>query len=307
MSASTTDPEIIGPVSSHYVSQRLRLHFVDWGNEGKPPLLLVHGGKDHARSWDPVARALRRDYRIIVPDLRGHGDSAWAQGATYTLPEYVLDLAQLIEVLALAPVTLIGHSMGAAVSLFLTGVYPEKVAKLVAIEGMGAPPEMRVLNENRPLWEMTAAWIEAVRSGARRQPRRYATIDEAAARMRAENPNLSAELAHHLTVHGVARNEDGSFSWKFDNASRPLHPLRGAPGSFESLWRRITCPTLLVHGSAGWHGDPAKDGRAAHIANARVVEIEGAGHWVHHDRLERFLEVVRGFLEEDSRGRSAER
>jgi pimeloyl-ACP methyl ester carboxylesterase len=224
-------PEIVGPASSYYVSQRLRLHFVDWGNEAKPPLLLVHGGKDHARSWDFVARALRSDYHVIVPDLRGHGDSAWAQGSTYTLPEYVLDIAQLVEVLGLAPLSIVGHSMGAAVSLYYTGVYPEKVRKLVAIEGMGAPPELRILNENRELWEMTTAWIDAVRSGARRQPRHYATIDEAAARMRQENPNLTPEQAHHLTVHGVARNEDGSFSWKFDNASRPLFPQRLAPAA----------------------------------------------------------------------------
>ncbi len=288
--------EIIGPASSYYVSQRLRLHFVDWGNETKPPLLLVHGGKDHARSWDQVARALRDDYHVIAPDLRGHGDSAWAQGSTYTLPEYVLDVAQLVEVLGLAPLSIIGHSMGAAVSLYYAGVYPEKVRKLVAIEGMGAPPELRELNEKRELWETTTAWIDAVRSAARRQPRRYATIDEAAARMREENPNLRADQAHHLTVHGVARNEDGSFSWKFDNASRPLFPQRLAPGSLERLWQRISCPTLLVHGSEGWHGDPAKDGRAAHVADAEVLEIPQAGHWVHHDQLDRFVAAVRRFL-----------
>ena len=83
-------PEIIGPASSYYVSQRLRLHFVDWGNEDKPPLLLVHGGRDHARSWDWVARELRDDYHVIAPDLRGHGDSAWAIGGHYTVQEFVL-------------------------------------------------------------------------------------------------------------------------------------------------------------------------------------------------------------------------
>jgi len=145
---------------------------------------------------------------------------------------------------------------------------------------------------------MTIAWIDAVRSGARRLPRRYATIDEAAARMREENPNLTPEQAHHLTVHGVARNEDGSFSWKFDNASRPLFPQRLKPGSLESLWQRIACPTLLVHGSEGWHGDPRQDGRAAHIAKARVLEVPRAGHWVHHDQFEPFVAAARSFLAE---------
>ena len=114
--------------------------------------------------------------------------------------------------------------------------------------------------------------------------------------MREENPKLRADQALHLTVHGMARNEDGSFSWKFDNASRPLFPQRLAPGSLERLWQRIRCPTLLVHGSEGWHGDPGKDGRAAHVAAAEVLEIPQAGHWVHHDQLELFVAAVRDFL-----------
>ena len=70
------DHDELGPSSSFYISQRLRLHFVDWGGEAKPPLFLVHGGRDHARSWDWVARALRDEDHVIAPDLRGHGDSA---------------------------------------------------------------------------------------------------------------------------------------------------------------------------------------------------------------------------------------
>src|ERR1700756_5207636 len=71
-------PEFVGPTSNSYVSQRLRLHYVDWGNASAPPLLLVHGGRDHCRSWDWVARRLSDQYHIIALDLRGHGDSAWA-------------------------------------------------------------------------------------------------------------------------------------------------------------------------------------------------------------------------------------
>ncbi len=287
--------QIVGPASSFYVAQRLKLHFVDWGNEDKPPLLLVHGGRDHARSWDWVARALRDDYHVIAPDLRGHGDSAWSIGGQYTLPEYVLDVAQLIDTLDLAPLRIVAHSMGAAVSLFYAGVFPEKVARLVAIEGMGLPEEVRV-QMDREIWELTASWIEAVREGSRRQPRRYATIDDAAGRMKAENPHLSTEQARHLTIHGVARNEDGTFSWKFDNGARALFPQRMAPGTQERLWQRIECPTLLLHGSESWHGDPGRDGRANHLHDATVVEIAEAGHWLHHDQLEHFLRTVRPFL-----------
>ena len=74
-----------GPTSHTYFSQRLRLHYVDWGNPGKPPLLLVHGGRDHCRNWDWVAEALRDEWHIIAPDLRGHGDSQWSTDGSYTM------------------------------------------------------------------------------------------------------------------------------------------------------------------------------------------------------------------------------
>jgi alpha-beta hydrolase superfamily lysophospholipase len=89
------DGDLLGPVSRFFISQRLRLHYVDWGNHAAPTLVLVHGGRDHARSWDWVARDLRRDWHVVAPDLRGHGDSAWAVGSLYHMVEYVIDLAQL--------------------------------------------------------------------------------------------------------------------------------------------------------------------------------------------------------------------
>jgi pimeloyl-ACP methyl ester carboxylesterase len=288
--------EIIGPASSYYVSQRLRLHYVDWGNEDKPPLLLVHGGKDHARSWDWVARELRRDYHVIVPDLRGHGDSAWVIGGHYTLNEFVLDIAQLIDTLELHPVTVVAHSLGGAVMLQYSGVFPEKVHKLVAIEGLGPPPKMIEERMGIPGWQRVEGWIKQVRGLSRRQPRRYPTIDAAAHRMQEENPFLSEEQARHLTIHGVARNEDGTFSWKFDNYTRAFYPQPWDPDERRELWSRISCPTLLVRGSESWASDPEADGRTDAFSKVRAVTIEGAGHWVHHDRLDEFLRITREFL-----------
>ncbi len=287
--------QIVGPSSSFYISQRLKLHFVDWGNEEKPPVLLLHGGRDHARSWDWVARELREDYHVIAPDLRGHGDSAWSIGGHYTLPEFVLDVAQLIDTLDLAPLRIVAHSMGAAVALFYSGVFPKRVNKLVAIEGMKIPDEVWA-RMNGDIWEVTENWISSVRLDSHRQPRRYGSIDDAAARMQQENPHLSPEQARHLTIHGVARNEDGSFSWKFDHGNRPIFPLRLSLEDRQRLWERIECPTLLVHGTESWHGDPSVDGRADHIRKSRVVAVENAGHWVHHDQLDFFLDEICGFL-----------
>src|SRR5437879_12750466 len=94
-----------GPTSHTYFSQRLRLHYVDWGNPARPPLLLVHGGRDHCRNWDWTAAALRDDWQIIAPDLRGHGDSEWSPDGSYTMAGYIYDLAQLVHQQQLAPVT----------------------------------------------------------------------------------------------------------------------------------------------------------------------------------------------------------
>jgi len=238
-----------GPTSRVYFSQRLRLHYVDWGNAGRPPLVLLHGGRDHCRNWDWTAAALRADWQIIAPDLRGHGDSQWSADGSYTMAGYIYDLAQLIHQQRLAPVTIIAHSLGGNIALRYAGVYPETVAKLVAIEGLG--PSSRALAEHggKTIVERMDGWIREQRALAGRMPRRYASIEDAFHRMQEENPHLSAEQARHLTVHGVNQNEDGSYTWKFDNYVRawPPYDMRGR--DIQLLWSRISCPTLLMYGT----------------------------------------------------------
>ena len=139
-------------------------------------------------------------------------------------------------------------------------------------------------------------WIGGQRGLAGRMPRRYASIEEAFHRMQDENPHLSAEQARHLTVHGVNQNEDGSYTWKFDNYVRAFPPYDMSGRDIQLLWSRISCPTLLVYGKESRAGDPAADGRAELFRHASVVGIDGAGHWSHHDRLDEFLHIVREFL-----------
>jgi pimeloyl-ACP methyl ester carboxylesterase len=289
-----------GPTSHTFFSQRLRLHYVDWGNPDKPPLLLVHGGRDHCRNWDWVAEALRDEWHIIAPDLRGHGDSQWSTDGSYTLAGHVYDLAQLVHQQRLAPVTIIAHSLGGVVALRYAGIYPETVARLVAIEGLGPPPAILAQRAAKPIHQRMDEWILEQRGLAGRLPRRYASIEDAFKRMQEENPHLTAEQARHLTVHGVNQNEDGTYSWKFDNYVRSWLPYDMPGRDVQQLWSRITSPTLLLYGKESrWAGDPASDGRAAHFRNARVVGIEGAGHWLHHDRLDDFLRLVRTFFAEN--------
>jgi pimeloyl-ACP methyl ester carboxylesterase len=285
-----------GPASHSYVSQRLRLHYVDWGNEQAPPLLLVHGHRDHCRNWDWVAEALRDRYHVLAPDLRGHGDSQWMVGGNYGLVDYVYDIAQLIHQRGLAPLRIVAHSLGGHVALQYAGVYPANVLKLVSIEGWGPPPAMLQRRLALPPEVRMQRWVEELRELAGRLPRRYATLEEATQRMQEANPNLSAEQARHLTVHGMNQNEDGTFGWKFDNYVRASSPFYFNVDEMYALWSRITCPTLLVRGTQSWAGDPTKDGRLQHFRNARVVSLENAGHWVHHDQLPGFLAAVTEFL-----------
>ena len=291
-----TEQESAGPTSRVYFSQRLRLHYVDWGNGGAPPLILLHGGQDHCRNWDWVAQRLRNDWHIIAPDLRGHGDSQWSATGSYTMAGYIYDLAQLIDQQRLAPVTLIAHSLGGNIALRYAGIYPEKVKALVSIEGLGPSPKALAERGRLTIDERMRKWIDLEHNLAGRLPRRYASIEDAFRRMQAANKHLSPEQARHLTQHGVNQNEDGTFSWKFDNYVRVWPPYDMQVEEVQQLWARITCPTLLVYGKESWASNPQEDGRARHFQNARVVSFEGAGHWVHHDRLDAFIDEMRAFL-----------
>ena len=286
-----------GPASHTYFSQRLRLHYVDWGNAEASPLLLLHGGRDHCRNWDWVAEALRDQWHVIAPDLRGHGDSQWSPDGSYWMAGYIYDVAQLVHQQALAPVTIIAHSLGGVIALRYAGIYPDAVKKLVAIEGLGPPPA-RLKEREKDIATRVDEWIREQRGLSARLPRKYASIEDAFKRMQEENPHLTAEQARHLTVHGVNQNEDGTYSWKFDNYVRAWAPYDMRGRDIQLLWSRIACPTLLLYGTESWAGNPEEDGRARHFRHARVVGVERAGHWLHHDRLDEFLRIVRGFLAE---------
>lgn len=287
---------IAGPASHSFISQRLRLHYVEWGQPDAPPILLVHGARDHCRSWDWVARELARDYRVIAPDLRGHGDSAWSPDGSYSILSHIYDISQLIHQLKLAPMPIISHSMGGNISLRYTGLYPQNVTKIVAIEGLGPSPKMIAERQKVAFQDRWRGWIDSKRAAAGRTRRRYATLDDAFARMKEQNSHLSDEQVRHLTVHGVSQNEDGTYTWKFDNYERVWSPLDASQAEMEALWNAIECPTLLCYGDRSWASDPNEDGRVKHFRNARVVRFDDAGHWLHHDQFETFMKEVRAFL-----------
>lgn len=287
---------ITGPTSHSFISQRLRLRYVDWGNADAPPLILLHGGRDHSRSWDWTAQALRDKWHVIAPDLRGHGDSDWSPDGDYGSLANLYDLAQLIHQLRLAPVTIVAHSYGGNIALRYSGTYPENVRKLVAIEGLGPSPKMLAERMGKPVTTRLRDWIEAKRASAGRVQKKYATLDDAFRRMKEENHHLSDEQARHLTIHGVSQNEDGTYTWKFDPYMRIFPPFDMPQSDIELIWQSITCPTLLLYGKDSWASNPVADGRAKHFRNARVEVYENAAHWLHHDQFDRFIAELKAFL-----------
>ena len=289
------DSEKGSPTSHTYYSQRLRLHYLDWGNADAPPLLLVHGNRDHCHNWDWVAQELRHDYHIIAPDFRGHGDSQWVLGSAYSHSEYVYDLAQLIHQQNLAPLHMIAHSLGGGVALRYAGSYPEHIKKLIVIEGTGGPGWM---TQGKTVDERMREWIESNRKISGRLPKRYKSLEDAYERMHDANSHLRIDQARHLTIHGSNQNEDGSYSWKFDNYTHIMSPFDMTQEQTRELWGRIDAPLLLVSGKESWHGQGKTEDPVEYFQNARHEMIEKAGHWVHHDQLDQFLALTRDFFAE---------
>lgn len=281
------------PASHIFFSQRLRLHYIDWGNESAPAMLLVHGIHDHCRTWDDLAAEFVADYHVVAPDLRGHGDSEWLRGSSYQYLDYIYDLHQLVQHSDLGPVTLVGHSMGGAIAALFAGVYPELVERLIIIEGIGLWSAMQ---PPVPVAEKVRDWVEGTRALSARLPRRYATLSEAYQRMQQANPQLSESQALHLTVHGSNRNEDGTYSWKYDNYTHNFSSAGLSSEEVIALWRRIEAPVLIMNAEHGLEHRIGQDGTLTHFTNALEHVIADAGHWTYHDQHDQVLAHIRLFL-----------
>lgn len=279
------------PVQKYVTSQRLQISYWDWGNEGAPPLVLVHGGKDHARSWDRVAEALRNDYHVVALDLRGHGDSDWSPGGNYGLPDNALDVLRVIETVG-SPARVLAHSYGGSVCLLAAGSFPEHFASLVVIEGTHSL-NPRDGKEMGPAW--VREWGERLRGYEGSTPRVYPDLAAAEERVRQANPRLPSDFTPHLTVH-AARAVEGGYVWKYDWWVNGRTSMEIRRDELPRFWSAIECPTLLLFARETRVTQRTEAGDF--IAGSRTAFIEDAGHWLHHDQLEATLAQVQPFFAE---------
>ncbi len=280
------------PWQHYYQSQRLRLSYWTWGDAEHPPLILVHGGRDHSRSWDRVAEAFRDDYHVIACDLRGHGDSQHATGSLYSLAEHALDLVALIELVG-GRATVVGHSFGGAIALLTAGTFPSMFERVVSIEGAGA----RMEHDERVTPERFREWAQRTRSYEHQTPRVYPTIDEARDRMHEANPHLTPEMAMHLARWGTL-GIDGGYVWKFDAWVRGRSPVEIAAEDMARIFAAVECPVLHLAGTESpfhrdrYEGKPLDE----YFRDSRTQIVADAGHWVHHDQLDVTVSALRRFF-----------
>lgn len=273
----------------------LKIHVSCWGEPEHPALLLLHGMRDHSRSWDWIAENFASQYRIYAPDLRGHGDSSWAVNAAYNLHDYLIDLEDVVTALKLKRLAIVGHSFGGAIGLRYAAAFPEKVVVFSGIECVELPilREQRCNPKTYP--ERLRQWINQHRANRLRQPRHYASLLEAEERMAAENFGLSPETISHLVKYGVIATNDGKWRWKYDNAARLRAPDDADGGDIDQILAAISCPVMLAYGTDSWVKIPPPE-RMALIRQLSLTTFPNASHWLHHTSREAYNNALGDFL-----------
>jgi len=257
----------------------MRFHFLDWGTEGRPPLLLLHGGAQTAHSWDEVAPDLARDHHVLALDQRGHGDSDRAPGGRYRRDDFVGDVRAFLDDRGWPAATVMALSLGGLNAIAFAATHPERVRGLVVVD---VTPTI-----SQGGGKAIAAQL-AVRD--------FGSFEEAVARAQSFNPLRTAENLRERLRHALRETPEGRWTYKFD----PAIGGGGLETDFERLWeqvRTIRCPTLLVRGAQSAilsREAAARFGRE--LAGSALVEVPRAGHSVMGDNPAGFIAAVRPFL-----------
>jgi pimeloyl-ACP methyl ester carboxylesterase len=258
----------------------LDLRVVVWGADGDPTVVLVHGNGAHAHWWQPIVPAFVPGWRVVAPDLRGHGESDWPPGPDYGMPDFQHDLAAVVGAVAPGPIALVGHSMGGRIALWYAAHHAGRIRALALLD---ARLEHIVPAE--------AAQFRKKADGARAgrgHPSRAAARD--AFRFVPDEPGVPPEVTAMLADHAIVERGPHDWAFRFD---RGVLRLEGdAGGDLGRLLRGVACPTLVANGRDSWVLDAAARNRiVAALPRGQGREFPGAHHFMlsHADEVGRAL------------------
>lgn len=285
--------------SEFLIIRGLRCHVRHWGRAGAPKIFMMHGWMDVGASFQFMVDALQGDWHVIAPDWRGFGLSERSGADTYWFPDYLADLDAILRHYAPGEaVNLLGHSMGGNVVGLYAGARPERIRKLINLEGAG-------LRAPRP--EQTpgryAQWLDGLLETP--ELRSYPTLAAVAARLQKTNPRLPDERAAFLAQHWAAQNDAGQWEILGDPVHKQAGPLPYHVEDILACWDAITAPVLWVEADQtnmwDWLGSQPNgrvelDRRLGHLRDLRRETIVGAGHMLHHDQPEALARLIETFL-----------
>lgn len=277
----------------------LHYHIRHWGSAGAPTLFMVHGWMDVSASFQFMVDCLKQDWHVIAPDWRGFGLTEWAHSDTYWFHDYLGDLDAILDHYAPGQaINLLGHSMGGHVVTTYAGVRPQRIARLINLEGVGMPASRP---EKAP--RRIEKWLNELRT--RPVMRSYASQAEVAARLQKTNPRLSNERAAFLSGHWSHETEKGTWEIQGDPTHKGISPLLYHVDEIMACWARIEAPSLYLEATDSdlwrWMGQKEEarleiDRRIATIPNVTSHKIENAGHMLHHDQPEVLAGIIEDFL-----------
>jgi len=283
----------------------LRMHVLQWGDTSLvtpecPPLVMVHGWMDVGASFQFVVDALPRDRLVYALDWRGFGLSESPAADSYWFPDYLGDLEGVLDAVIAPgqPVDLLGHSMGGNVVMIYAGVRPERVRRLVNLEGFGLP-EMKPHHAPKRY----AAWLDELKQTM--ELRTYDSVATVAQRLRKTNPLLREDRAAWLASHWSRQRDDGQWEILGDPAHKRTNPVLYQKAEVLECWKRIAAPVMWVEGDstdvAKWWGDryPRADfeARLGVVPQLERHVLSPAGHMLHHDQPEALAELLERFLD----------
>ncbi len=275
--------------------RRQRYQVWHWGDASAPPLVLLHGWMDCGMSFQFVVDQLRHGWHVIAPDWRGFGQSQWNDGS-YWFPDYLADLDALLAHYSPAePVNLLGHSMGGIVACLYAGICPERVRRLVSVEGFGLPA-----TEPGQVVGRLRKWLGELRE----QPGfgEHAGFEVIATRLMRNNKRLSQDKADFLARYMAAEASPGRVRYTADPRHKMVNPVLYRLEEAKAIWREVTAPTLWIQGDDDWLASWLKEDtdtmaeRTACFRDFRLETIMDAGHMLHHDQPQALASLIESFL-----------